>query len=90
MTDRPACPVPGCPRTRNRNHMMCRECWSRVTRPTQSAVYKAWRAYNRASLGGNETAYREAHEIYFAIRERAIREAEAAYHRRADLDAQGG
>jgi len=79
MTANPTCPVPGCPRTRNRNHMMCRECWSRVPKDTQSAVYKAWRAYSRAAGRGTDpAAFREAREIYFAIRERAIRESEAA------------
>jgi len=74
----PSCPVPGCPRTRNRNHMMCRECWSRVSKDTQSAVYKAWRTYSRVADTASDAAHREAHDIYFAIRERAIREAEAA------------
>jgi hypothetical protein len=73
-----SCPVPGCENTRNSNHMMCRSCWSRVSKETQSAVYKAWRRYSGAAGRGAEpAAFREARDIYFATRERAINEADA-------------
>jgi len=57
--------------------MMCRDCWSNVTKDTQSAVYKAWRRYARAAKAGADD-FGEARDIYHAIRDRAIREAEAA------------
>jgi hypothetical protein len=73
-TDR--CPVPDCPNMRNGDKMLCLTCWRRVTRPTQSAVYKAWRDYSRAANRGSDD-FASKREAYYAIREQAIREAEA-------------
>lgn len=76
MTDR--CPVPGCPRPRPASKMLCLVCWRRVSKPTQSAVYKAWRAYSRAAgNGADPEVFRAARTAYFEVRERAIQEAEA-------------
>lgn len=76
MTDDLTCPVPGCPRVRQRTHMMCRTCWRRVTHPTQTQVYAAFRAYSKAATSGAEN-FGAAHDAYYDIREQAIREAEA-------------
>lgn len=76
MTD--SCPVPGCPHTRSSSKMLCLGCWRRVSKPTQTAVYKAWRAYSRAAgSGAAPEVFRAARDAYFAIRDRAIQEAEA-------------
>lgn len=73
------CPVPGCERTKQSGHMMCREDWRRVTKPTQAKVYATWRRVNSASfpVADEEGAADRAWADYFAIREQAIREAEA-------------
>lgn len=75
----PDCPVPGCPRQRSEQHMMCRACWGRVSTSTQRAVYAAWRGYGKARRGGDvlSPAVQAAARAYREIRAAAINEADA-------------
>ena len=61
------CVVPGCEHQAQRNQLMCRTCWFRVTKPTRVMVGRAWRAWQRGSGTLGELR---------AAQQQAIREAE--------------
>lgn len=62
----PRCPIAGCPRRRETDHLMCGRHWHRVPRALQDRVYRTWNARLRtddpAAVNAHEAAKKAAIE----------------------------
>jgi len=73
------CPVPGCPRRKSHQSLMCWRHCRRVSKPTRELVYAMFRVYEReavtAAMTGDRGTLVDTKADYMAARDDAIREA---------------